>query len=98
MRTKALLLGARPEPFEGPWVEINDALEWRADPRGDYGKEVIVEVESSDGRCSKRVIATEGLKISGARARGVVVGKLENGIRSVTIQLTEVKEYASEAN
>lgn len=90
MRTKALLLGARPEPFEGPWIDISDALEWRAEPRGDYKDHVLVEVKSSDGRCSKRVIVTKGLKISGRYARGLVLSTF-NGVPSVTVQLTEVK-------
>lgn len=45
MKRKALITGARPHPFEGPWVALEKGSEWEME-----GLRPGVRVEHVDGR------------------------------------------------
>ncbi len=45
MKRKALITGARPHPFEGPWVTLEESSEWEME-----GLRPGVRVEHVDGR------------------------------------------------
>lgn len=46
MKKKALIIGALPQPFQGPWVNL-DSDEWDVRMQHDYGDKVTVEHEGS---------------------------------------------------
>ena len=50
MKKKALIIGALPVPFEGPWVVIDDADGWDVRMEHEYGKMVKVEFNGSQTR------------------------------------------------
>lgn len=89
MKSKALLLGALPEPQEGPWVRIDDSEEWQADPRGQYGDEVFIELELTDGGPPRSYPLGEYIRVSGYRCRARIEGPID--VKSVTVQLTQVR-------
>ena len=76
MKRKALLIGALPQPLEGPWVSINDAREWRVDSRDDYRGEVMVEVLTNGGPPSRFPLRDLEVIISGEKARGVILDRI----------------------
>lgn len=45
MKRKALITGARPHPFKGPWVTLEETSEWEME-----GLRPGVRVEHVDGR------------------------------------------------
>ena len=65
MKRKALLTGARPHPFEGPWVSLEESSEWEMEglrpgvrvEHADGRARAIIEDVSGDGRIS--VVAVE---------------------------------------
>jgi hypothetical protein len=89
MKSKALLLGALPQAQEGPWVRIDDAEEWQADPRGQYGDGVVIELELADGGPPRSYPLGENIRMSGYRCRAVIEGPID--VQSVTVQLTQVR-------
>lgn len=90
MKSKALILGALPEPQKGPWVRIDDAEEWQADPRGQYGDGVSIELELADGGPPRSYPLGEFIRVSGYRCRAKIEEAIE-GVKSVTVQLTQVR-------
>ena len=60
MKRKALLTGALPHPFEGPWVALEEDSEWEIE-----GLRPGVRVEHVDGR-ARAIIeeASDGERIS----------------------------------
>ena len=60
MKRKALITGARPHPFEGPWVTLEESSEWEME-----GLRPGVRVEHVDGR-ARAIIENveEGERIS----------------------------------
>lgn len=46
MKKKALIIGALPQPFKGPWVDLT-GNEWDVKMRHDYGGSVMVEHDES---------------------------------------------------
>ena len=60
MKRKALITGARPHPFKGPWVSLEEGSEWEME-----GLRPGVRVEHVDGR-ARAIIegAVEGERIS----------------------------------
>ena len=60
MKRKALITGARPHPFEGPWVTLEETSEWEME-----GLRPGVRVEHVDGR-ARAIIENveEGERIS----------------------------------
>ena len=65
MKRKALLTGARPHPFEGPWVALGERSEWAMEGlrpgvriEQETGRaRAIIEDATGDGRIS--VVAVE---------------------------------------
>ncbi len=65
MKRKALITGARPHPFEGPWVALEEGSEWEMEglrpgvriERIDGRARAIIDGASGDGRIS--VVAVE---------------------------------------
>ena len=45
MKRKALLTGARPHPFEGPWVALEESSEWEME-----GLRPGIRIEQEPGR------------------------------------------------
>ena len=65
MKRKALLTGARPHPFEGPWVALEEGSEWeieglrpgvRVEHVGGWAR-AIIEAATEGGRIS--IVAVE---------------------------------------
>ncbi len=50
MKKKALIIGALPVPFEGPWVVTDDADGWDVRTEHEYGDAVRVEHADSQAR------------------------------------------------
>ena len=48
MRRKALIIGALPLPFEGPWVRVDNMDEWDVKMDHDYKSHVTVEHDDSN--------------------------------------------------
>ena len=90
MKTKALLLGALSQPHEGPWVRIDDAEEWLADSRNDYGEHVLIDVKPPNGDPPRSFPLGDGLRISGEAARARIVSEIVS-VKVVTVQLTQVR-------
>ena len=90
MKSKALLLAARSQPHEGPWVNIDDAEEWLADSRDDYGEHVFIDIRPSNGDPPRSFPLGDGLRISGKEARARIVSKIVH-VGVVTVQLTQVR-------
>jgi len=89
VKTKALLLGALPGAFIGPWVDLPEGGEWDVQPRADYGGFVVVEVDAPAGPRFK--IDGEPVRIRGLRARGIVLAQAkELDVDSITVQLRQV--------
>jgi hypothetical protein len=85
MRTKALVIGAlASEHFVGPWVDISGS-EWDIVVEGDYGKRVVVGVDSDP----PILLDGEAHRISGKQARAVVHAPIEN-VKTVTVRLRQV--------
>ena len=51
MRSKALLLGAHPEPIEGPWVEVSERGSWVCIGLGLGNEEdaLVIEAQTKSG-------------------------------------------------
>lgn len=49
MRTKALVIGARPAPWTGPRVFIGDGLEWEIRADDDYKERALVRYSGRAG-------------------------------------------------
>ena len=50
MKKKALIIGALPVPFEGPWVVTDDADGWDVRMEHEYGGGVQVEFADTQAR------------------------------------------------
>ena len=72
MKKKALIIGALPSSFEGPWVRIDDHEAWRIVRDHDYDGSVVIEV---DGGVRKFF---EGVITGAAQARVRIVGEVPN--------------------
>lgn len=89
MRTKVLILGALPDAFIGPWVDLPEGGEWDVQPRADYGGFVVIEVDSPAGPRFK--INGEPVRIRGLRARGIILPQAKDlDVNSITVQLRQV--------
>lgn len=90
MRTKALIIGARPSPWEGPWISIEDHEEWQVLPAGDYRGLVAVEVKRASGDSPvDHLLDGDELTISGKKARVKIkegASELEHESISVNIR------------
>lgn len=72
MKKKALIIGASPSVFAGPWVRIDDHEAWRIVREGDYNGAVEVEVDGGVRRFY------DGIIEHGVLARAVIRGKIPN--------------------
>ena len=89
MRTKVLILGALPNSFIGPWVDLPEGGMWDVQPRGHYGGHVVVEVDSPAGPRFK--LNGEPVQIHGLRARGIILAQAKDlDVDSITVQLRQV--------
>lgn len=77
MKRKALIIGALPLPFDGPWVQVEDMDEW--DVRMDHEYHDGVMIEHGD---SKRVRARILEKIPGVPHVSVWLEGKNNARRS----------------
>lgn len=93
MRSKALIIGARPSPFVGPEVRIADGRKWAVEPEDDYRGRVAVRVTREAGSDPvDHPINGERLVIEGAMAQGVILpGIDEVGVDYVSVNITEIK-------
>lgn len=90
MRKKALIVGALPSAFEGPWVKIDECRQWRIVPSEDFDRKVVVEVQSESGL--ERIYLHEGTDslIAGKLARAVVREGAGNGSQ-ISVLLEEFR-------
>lgn len=89
MRTKVLILGALPDSFIGPWVDLPEGGEWDVQPRADYRGFVIIEVDAPAGPRYK--IDGEPVRIRGLRARGIILPQAKDlDVDIITVQLRQV--------
>ena len=89
MRRKALILGALPQPQEGPWVSIEDADRWRVTPELGQASSLQLIVEGANG--DQQVLTLDlPTDFSGKRARVVILDGIEGG-PSITVVATEVR-------
>lgn len=84
MKKKALIIGALPSNFEGPWVRIDDHEAWRIVPDHDYGEKVVVELFESD-----RVFQPNGDPVKGHQARARILADVPD-VPHVSIWLEAV--------
>lgn len=94
MRTKALVLGALPVPFEGPWVPIAEVKVWRCrvmtQPREiNLRGELSLEVMLSNGSVTPIPVLPE-TEIAGEMAR-VILSREIDDVRHLTVILEEVR-------
>ncbi|KKM60411.1 hypothetical protein LCGC14_1542120 [marine sediment metagenome] len=57
MKRKALITGARPHPFEGPWVTLEEGSDWEME-----GLRPGIRVEHVDGRARAIIEEASGDK------------------------------------
>jgi hypothetical protein len=94
VKKKALIIGASPLPFEGPWVRIDDNEAWRIVPDHDYGNEVAVELLDPNVSPNRLIVVNgDDLVIyktcEGLQARARVLGQVLN-VPHVSIWLEAV--------
>lgn len=90
MKQKALVIGALPSPFEGPWVEFGDRAKWRVRPLREHIQRIRLVIEDSR-IASPTSVVFDGQKeivFSGERARVEILEEFDG--RSVTIVAEEV--------
>ena len=94
MRTKALVLGAKPVKLQGVWVPINEAKSWGCDietlPRG-ADLSGIVHLEVMDKPLSDPRICSVDSTFSGNFARAVITGTRED-VDMLSIRITEKED------
>ena len=89
MKRKALILGALPQPFEGPWVEIGDADHWTVTPGLGQESRLRLVVEETNGEL-RSLTLTGRTEFSGKRAKVVVLDGIESD-HMVTLVAEEVR-------
>lgn len=96
MKTKALIVGALPQPFEGPWVKIDDADAWRVVGADDYGEgNVVLDVMPNEALPGS-LLATDASFwpyefSSGAKARVVILREVPN-VPHVSVSLEAIRD------
>lgn len=78
MKTKALIIGAPPLPFEGPPVSLTDGEEWRVVPNENYRERVVVVVKRN-GNTTRHPLSSKELIISGEEAYAEVLESISEG-------------------
>jgi hypothetical protein len=79
MKVKALILGALPLPYEGPWVDL-EGSDWRVETSGDFGGNVIFESRDPRARSGPSGIPLDGSNLAimnGKFARIVIPKKFD---------------------
>lgn len=91
MHNKALIIGARPSPWEGPWIELGDGT-WLVNPMEDYQGAVAVEVTRPDSDDPDVLsLNDEPVQIEGIKARGIIRDEItEFDFQSVSVELRQV--------
>ena len=85
MKTKSLVLGAHP-PFEGPWVSLEGADEWKVKVVGGDEDAVGINIKVNGG--PTKILRFKGKEISAGRVR-VCLSPSENGT-SVSVFIESV--------
>ena len=85
MKTKSLVLGAHP-PFEGPWVSLEGADEWKVKVVGGDEDAVGIEIKVNGG--PTKILRFKGKKASAEYVR-VYLDPYENGT-SVSVFIESV--------
>lgn len=85
MASKALIIGARPSPFEGPWIPVSEADEWEV--VGERHEAIVVEV--SNGPPHDEPIEVNGNTFSAPYARVRILDKLQ--VESVSVEIRRVR-------
>lgn len=90
MKMKALILGAPPSVWEGPWIRIDPDSEWLIEPAEDYRGLVEVVTRGTDGEVSVVSLNNEEIVIRGRGVRGVIrEGIEEHGCKHVSVNIKE---------
>ena len=86
MKQKALVIGALPSPFEGPWVDVSDAERWVITPKASHKDKLRLDVEG--GPALSFIFDGKPVVFSGLKARVVILEEFESS--SVTVVAEEV--------
>jgi hypothetical protein len=86
MRRKTLLLGALPQPFEGPWVPTRGR--WRVRGGEDFSGKVVLEHRLSTTHPVRVALNGENIEFTSDYARVIVLEPLK--YRNVTLEIEEV--------
>lgn len=94
MKRKALIIGALPSRFEGPWVEIGERKRWKLAVTEDFHGKVFVEVkvghQQNDGSERFRLDYGKEYFLSGTEVRAVILDKFRG--KTVSIVIEEVED------
>jgi hypothetical protein len=69
---KALLIGALPHAFEGPWVPLGRDRVWRYDPEIDFQNNIVLEYCTDTSRPVSVPLNAKPVEFEGSHARIVV--------------------------
>lgn len=85
MPQKPLLVGARPVPYEGPWVDL-DGRSWDVVPSRDCQEDLAVRVVDANGDVSE-VYPRVGCTVCGVRAQAVILREFDSPLIFVRLEL-----------
>jgi hypothetical protein len=90
MKQKALVIGALPSPFVGPWVEISDRAEWHVRPLPEHNQKLKLVVEDPRVASPTEIVFDGQAEIvfSGLKARVEILEEFDS--HSVTVIAEEV--------
>lgn len=89
MIRKALIIGAQPSEWEGPWVSLMGGSRWEVVPEDDYRGRVAVEVKRPDRPGPVRhLLDGEAVEIEGTSVRGVILPDAQNlEVQSISVNI-----------
>lgn len=88
MGQKALILGALPSPFEGPWIHLPEGSEWEVDMPEHVAKHVEIEVQNGG---ETEGVSGNGAVIKGDAARARLTTGIEDSqMKSVSVLLRRI--------
>lgn len=78
MKKKALLIGARPRPFDGPWVHLEEG-DWQIVPPADFGGGILIEYENGHGVRRVPLIGLQTIVLRATKLRARIINQLDCG-------------------
>lgn len=79
MKKKALLIGARPRPFVGPWVYLEEGS-WEVEPPVDFRGGILIEYQNGEEEVQRvPLIGLQTIVLKATKLRARIVGNLDCG-------------------